>query len=550
MAQLGQSGLEAQRALRQAAAEGPPTRRPAALLDLGRLLLAQGLGAEARTVANMVEPSQAGDAAAAIAPARQAVAGAAGLLLDDLSAAAALRDRALDGDPEIDLWRAGLAAKERKWPDAAQAFTRSAELLRSYPPRLQLQLGSLAAEAALATNDLDGFEPIVDWLAGIATQPSEQARVQRLQALGRLHDGELASADELWRQLARSPDQRTRVASQIDQMIAKLAAEPRDPTLPAQAESQLPLWRGHPMEADLLDALAEHHRRGQDVLRALRVWQRLAQRGFSAAATEAAQTKMRSSFAGAFEPDQAQSLPPLASYIIVQEFPELMPDGEPGRRLRRALAGRLAALDLIAPASALLEELLAGTADPSTRAALGAAIAELQLREPDGGAALEALQRTRPNRRLPDDLMARRQVLEAQALNLLGQPGAALTSLAKTSGQAAALARIDALWALQDWPRLIAAIDSRLAAGTLLPFDPASNELLARLAIARSRVNDRTGLLALEQQAATSSESAQAALHAMGLTSTAPADAAGMLTEAADHLTRARALQAGAAVTP
>ena len=127
------------------------------------------------------------------------------------------------------------------------------------------------------------------------------------------------------------------------------------------------------------------------------------------------------------------------------------------------MAERLAALDLIRPAAAALEALLSARLVGVDKAAAGADLAELWLREPDPEAALAALERSRIETPLPAALDERRRILQAAALARLERRAPALLLLDGLNTPAADQLRVALLWQEQDWPHLVSAIEGALA---------------------------------------------------------------------------------------
>ena len=100
--------------------------------------------------------------------------------------------------------------------------------------------------------------------------------------------------------------------------------------------------------------------------------------------------RMTETFGEALTQDARAALPPLELVSLIEENPDLLPDGEPGRRWRRgwqtACRARLAKTR-----SPGLEKLVAATPHGAARAELGERLADLRLADGDAGAALLAL---------------------------------------------------------------------------------------------------------------------------------------------------------------
>jgi hypothetical protein len=483
-------------ALRGMVQARPGSERAAAQLDLARYLLAQDRAPEARMVLAMVPPP-------ARAPAWHALHAVAELLMGQADAAEALADPALDRDPEIALWRAARAAAVPDWPRAAAELARAGELLERYPSRLRQRLAPMLARIALVA------------------APDEARRIRRALAGLALPEHRLAEL---------------RLALAERQAGADEAAAAAPPASVDDPDSLLALWRGHPAEAARLDALARARLAAGDPRGALGIWTEARHRRPEAAAGLDLDRKMRAAFEDGIA---AAAGAPLAAWLLWQEFPALRLDRAAGADLRRMLAQRLAALDLVAPAAGLYDELLAASAEAGERAELGAALAELRLRTPDPAAALAALAATESSAPLAPGLAERRARSRAQALLQAGRPADALAVLAGLDSPAAQHLRAEILWAERAWPEL-AGVLATLAGAAGPAADP---ELALRLALARGAAQIGEPPLA----APAAAPGAAALLEAAGLRSARPRDASSILAEAADHWRRLQDLRAALA---
>ena len=545
-------------ALQGRIASVPEPERSAARLDLARGFLAQAMAAEALAVlARMGEP----DAEHPDRLARASLTGAAELLMGRLTAAAAgLAAPALDADREAALWRAALAAAQHDWPGAAAELERSGSTLGSYPPALQLRLGLPAARIAIEVGDDDRARLVLDRLAALDLHPGDRARLAFVEGLAQARRGALDRADEIWRALAQAPDYGARIAADhartaalldagrldLDHALAKLAA--------ARA-----LWRGHPLEFEMLDGLAELHLRQRDPAAAMRIWQELLVRFADAAGAERIATRLRDGFVGALLGEDGMTIGAVQAYALYQDFPTLLRfEGALGDGIRHRLAAALAGLDLIEPAAGLLDELVGRSLDGPARAAAGAELAELWLRAPDPAAALDALGRSQVADELPPRLGERRRLLRARALAAADQRDAALALLEVRRGPNEQRLRAEILWQQRDWPRLAAGLEALLKArDPAAPLSGADQELVIRLAIAHARQGEHDALADLRARfgAAMRGQAAEPAFlmatAAPGVAgSERPAERQVLLAEAAEHLARVRAYLASELTSP
>lgn len=480
--------VERRRGLLRELEASVPDRRDPVRLELARLYLAQGLAAETLGILGVMGGSE--DAGVRLA--RRALAGAAAVLMGRLGEAeAGLGARELDGDPEVALWRAALAAAGEDWSTAARELERSEQILTTYPLALQPRLGLPAARIAIEAGDPEATIGLLEQLDALELDRSDRARVAFLQALAEARAGGTESADRIWLGLEEGAPAETRIKATYER--ARLLLD-RGELEPAKALAILApargLWRGLPDEHAMLDGLAQVYARAGDHPSAVRTWRDLLARFPDAPEAEQVRIRMRQTLIKALlEEDGPPLLGPVQAYALHQEFEHLLPGGELGDHLRRRLAARLAALDLIRPAAALLESLIAGRPGSVARVETGADLAELWLREPAPEAALGALDQTRAAAALPAPLRDRRRLLRARALADLGRRSEALTLL-EGLGRAAGDLRVAILSRSRDWGGLVAAIEPLLDATSPdgAPLAEDDQRLAVALAVAHARL--------------------------------------------------------------
>jgi hypothetical protein len=223
-------------------------------------------------------------------------------------------------------------------------------------------------------------------------------------------------------------------------------------------------------------------------------------------------------------------------------FEPLIPSDQLGDRLRRRMAERLAALDLIRPAAALLEPLVTDRLAGVDKAAAGADLAELWLREPAPEAALSALERSRVEAALPPALERRRRLLQADALARLERGAAALALLDGLDTPAADDLRVGILWQEQDWPGVISAIGHALERRDPRSLTGDEQVMVLELALAHGRLGDTAALAQLRTRFAAALRGGAiepAFLMATSAPAAAP-DSEAVLAVAEQHLRRVR----------
>jgi tetratricopeptide (TPR) repeat protein len=537
----GDTASQRRVALLQALAQAAPDDRAARRAELARHYLSRALAAEALGVlgrADGLEPEAARQA-------RQALRGAAALLMGRIDAAAqALGAAAFNGDPEVALWRAAIAASRHDWPLAARELARSAEVLAAYPQALRLRLGLLAAATAIETGNAELAATVLAQLEGLQLAPDERARLAFLSGVASARRGALETADEIWRPLEHDGPIDVCIQAAFARTELLLEAgelEPADAV--ARLAATRTLWPGHPWEERMLGGLARIRADAGDRPGALRTWRELLERFPGTVDAPAIRMGMCEALIASLRSDGAAGFEPIAAYALFREFEPLIPHDGPGDRLRRDMAERLAALDLIRPAAAALEALLSGRGGVD-KAAAGADLAELWLREPDPAAALAALERSRIETPLPAALDQRRRILQATALARLDRGAAALPLLDGLNAPAADQLRVALLWRQQDWPRLVAAIERSLArrSDPESPLTEDEQATVVQLGLAYGRLGQSAALAELRTRfgAALRGRPLEPAFLMATVASGAAIEPEAVLVEAEQHLQRVR----------
>lgn len=469
-------------------ARGPAERQTAAVL------IALGLGAEAQAVTELAaaqNPRMADD------PDGIGLGAIAALLAGRLDQAGGLADPRLTGTDDVTLWRAvAVAMRQEGSPAAAAAIATELPLLLTYPAALRARLLPLAAETLVLGGQLQPAAAL------LASRPDDPSLALARGLLAQMQ-GHAPAALAIYDALARSKDRllSTRAAVRADEL--RLAIKALSPAQTADAEERLLFaWRGDQREIALrlrIAALRAEAGQWRPALAMLRET-RASFPEQSAAIT----AKLNETFAALMRDEQLDHLAPIDLVALVQENPDLLPDGAAGEAMAAKEASRLAALDLPQQAEPILEKLLQAAPSATARAAIGARLAALRLEDGEPAAALAALAASAADD-LSAPLVEQRSLLLARATATTGDVAKAAATLAALGTPAADRARADILEAAKDWPAAEAALARCLAesvTGTG-PLDEAQARLLLRLASASAQAGDESGLAGLREQFAT-----------------------------------------------
>jgi hypothetical protein len=459
-------------------------------------MLALGLGAEAESLANL---AVAEDARAADSPDAAGLAAIAALLAGRLEEADAIADPRLDGTDEVALWRAARLAMQREGaPEAAAGFAASLPLLLAYPAALRERLLPLAAETMVLGGERDAAARLLE-------ARKDDTGLDFARALLAERDGHAAPALAIYDRLAQSPDRKLRARAAVRAAELRLRTGAFSTAQAADAlDALIYAWRGDRRELALRLRVADLRAQSGNWRAALALLRDTSdgELGQSwADAKPAIRARMGDVFAQALAGDAKAAISPLDLVSLIDENPDLLPDGEAGRALAARLADRLVALDLPNRAEPVLQKLMTATPSGAARAELGARLAAMRLARNDPAAALETLSDSAAEH-LPPALDEARTITFARATAARGALAPATAALAALGTAAADEARASLLEQAKDWPEAVAALASY--AGKTVPpegmLGEAPARVLLRLASAAARAGDEAVLSQLRDR--------------------------------------------------
>ncbi len=544
---------EQRAALLQAAERADGTARAALQLDLARLMIAHGLGAEAVSwLASLPPPRRLAAADDDLAEAsRAALEGAARVLAGrHAEALARLADPALADDDETALWRAAARAALEDWDAALVDWRRGRVLLAGYPPALQGALGEPGVLLLLQTGQIDDAFALLEQLGKLPLRRERRDRLQWLEAMALERDGALDAARVIWRRLAdggigayRSPARRALVDS--DLAAGRISGAEAVERLAADSLH----WRGLPQEIDLWRRLAAlQHATGESEA-ALSTLQAAVARGSQTRSAGAIAAEMAGIVDDLFAELAAGRRSATAMLLTYRRFAELLRPGSAGDAQVKLLASRLAEIGLERPAIELLRDRLqqSDRRDPG-RAALGLALARRLAKTGDRPGAIAALLDSTPLDAIDPQLATARRELLVE----LGQgedPAGARDPAASPDHQLEQLRdRTRAAFDRADWAEVAAAaapLERWLpAAGALA--GPAA-ELLLMVATAGRQLADDALVdhLAERYGRRLSAADDQALLGLLASRARLAGTPAELLSDAADHTRRLRSAVEG-----
>jgi len=454
-----------------------PLGRAEARRHAAETLLAMGMPQEAQAMATLAlqeDPRAGADARLVMVQA------AAALVAGREAEARQLENPQLPSSDETTLWRGFLAAARGDHAVAGPAIAASLPLLLSYPRPLAQRLVPIAIESLAAAGEITAANRLAD--ADPDNPSLHLARGMVAEADGRIDDALAA-----YRQAMRGRDRLRRARAIRRSVELRLAVGELDAAgAIAELEAALFAWRGDADELNARIRLAELQREAGNGRGAFELLQET-QRFFPERDNDL-RPHLRAAFASAL-----QSAPPLNAAAFFDAHPEFLPEDEAGIRSVLVLADRLAALDLVDRASAVLRDALARLTDPAARRPVSTKLAAIRLAEGDAPGALAALEAATDG----NGQEVERAILRGRALARAGNRRVAEGVLSELGDDGAeALAEIRA--AAQDWLGAASAmmqhIDAKVPPAPA-PLGPVMRRNLARAAAYAAMAND-TALLA------------------------------------------------------
>ena len=467
-------------------------------LAYGRFLLAYGLAPEARAMFLAARQANSGFATD---PAFRAVLGVSSVLSGrHVEAIRELSGSGLDNSPHAAAWRGLSRASLGHWEEAKAQFALAGAIVDSFGEELQTEFRSLAAIAALKTNDIVSAE---QYAAGFPRDPqSQKAKAQILLVnamIADVHerkDRAVAYYDAAI--LSGYPPVAARARFGKAQLLHR-SGEMDDESFGKELESLRYAWRGDEHELDVLTRLAALRLSEGNVGEALKVMRTATDNYPDSEEAHRMNMRMSDIFADYFLSNSVDDLTPVQALAFFEAFKELTPIGQRGDEMIRDLAERLVKVDLLEQAAHLLDYQVANRLHGGVaKAQVAARLASIFLTDQKPDRALAALRATRQNL-LPEALAERRMLLEARALSDLKQYDHALDLIEGKSGPLFDRLRAETLWAGGRWAEAGPAIEVALGEGWKTEEAPDAEERLfiLRGAIAYSLAEDEEGLARL-----------------------------------------------------
>ncbi len=473
-----------EQSLLQAASLADDADIPAIRLKLVQLYMAEGMFLEALGLLDVLKerfPKFYDDHQLS------ALSGASNFMIGRIAEAKSyFTDETIKDEEEVRLWTRLLDVMqgERRTIDYMGYHKR---YIRNYPPEMRRRIAILAADNALSQHKYKTVLSIFDQLEDAMLM--EPLRDHATYMLGRIYaeSGKLDLAEETLTPLLDNVDDpflRARSAFTLATTRYKEGLIDR-PTLIAELEPLTYLWRGDTFELNLQNLLGELYINNGQYLSGLRAWRDVATYFPGTEIGQDVEERMSETFVTLFNEGGADNLRPLDALSLYYEFRDLTPLGREGDTMIQNLASRMADVDLLDRAAALLEHQVTFRLEKEERSQIGAKLALIHLQNRQPEVTLRVLERTGYGNNT-DELVRQRNHLAAISYSKLGKPQRALNVIRNDYSRQAKFIRTDIHWQHQEWEDMARIVEDILATrqDIAAPLDEDETQALLRLAIA------------------------------------------------------------------
>jgi len=435
---------------RDIATTDDPALRARRELELAKFYLAHGYGAEALGVLRIRGENFE---SAAREPEHQLLVGMSNFLLHrPADAVNALESPELRINDEGNFWRSisGFAAGNLSG-EVLRGIRSTARIPEPYPPKLRVPMTLWAIEGVLQAGDAIQAETMLETLAAEDLSEEEAARRQLLMARAARINGDTEIAVAQYEQAASRPAgpsqaravvERVEMMLELDRISASAAAE--------ELETLRYGWRGGEFEFGVLRKLGNLYLRSGNFRDGLSTLRQAATYFRDHPDAPKVTETMVQAFNALFLEGLADRISPVSAIAIYEEFKELTPAGRRGDTMIQNLADRLAKVDLLDQAAALLDAQIKFRLTGVDRARVGNQLALIHLLNGQYEQAINALDLSADPAITPE-LEEQRRLLRARGLMGMDRDAAALALIEDDESLAADQLRAEMHWDQGNW---------------------------------------------------------------------------------------------------
>ncbi len=413
-----------------------------------------------------------------------------------------LHHKALMAEEDAFLWSAVANSALGHHERAFKNYKKGADSLARQDPQSQIIFLLAAIRSAYVVGDKSFIDFGLSFLRGLPLTAAQYTQVDYWQALLARDNGDILQAEEMLRGLVKAGVRETASWATLDLINMDLEAKKID-SIEAidQLEKLRFSWRGDDFELGLLSRLGDLYVEQNDFNTGLQTL-RLAVTFFEGSPKTAALThQMNRIYSDLFLKGGAAVMNPIKAVALYSEFRELIPLGNDGDNMTRRLADRLVSLDLLEEAAALLNHQVKFRLKGGAQSVVAERLAMIYMLDSKPDMAMGILRATRDSQ-IPDDIILRRNMIEARALIELGRYEEAEVMLEEYKTEEADSLRADIYWKSEDWDRYIShgnrMLGNRYQDDTLL--SPQERLAVLRLSVAYVINNDKEGVKALRNK--------------------------------------------------
>jgi len=410
--------------------------------------------------------------------------------------------KALLAEEDAFLWRAvansALGHHERAFKD----YKKGSDSLAQQDPKSQIDFLFAAIRSAYVVADKSFIEFSLSFLRNLPLTAAQYTEVDYWRALLARDNGDIMQAEEMLRGLVKAGVRETASWATLDLINMDFEAKKID-SIEAidQLEKLRFSWRGDDFELGLLSRLGELYVEQNDFNTGLQTL-RLAVTFFEGSPKTAALThQMSQIYSDLFLKGGAAAMNPIKAVALYSEFRELIPLGNDGDNMTRRLADRLVSLDLLEEAAALLNHQVKFRLKGGAQSVVAERLAMIYMLDSKPDMAMGILRATRDSQ-IPDDIILRRNMIEARALIELGRYEEAEVMLEEYKTEEADSLRADIYWKSENWDKYISLgnqmLGKRYQDDTQL--SPQERLAVLRLSVAYVINNDKEGVKVLRNK--------------------------------------------------
>lgn len=479
-----------------AGAEG--RERDQSRLDLAQFYIANQYGLEAAGILKVLNADLKNETL--VGKARLATAMADTIAGRSREALSILNAPAFGTEIDALIWRTIARADQSDFNGAKADALGGLPVIANYPVWVQNRFNFAAARAAVETGDVVLAEQLLEGVDPPSLDPESASLYMLMNARIAEMRGRTDEAIDTYGQVIATDIRPTRAEAIYRTLLLldkedKLNLAKATQTLAAEAL----LWRGNPLEADMLKLLAEFSFRDGDYRSGFETVRQAVATYSESPQVNALRDQAQTVFSDLFLNGVADSMGPVEALSLYYDFRALTPPGTRGDEMIRNLARRLVRVDLLDQAASLLEYQLDNRLRGVAKTQVAADLAVIYLADRNPKDALRVLNATRlPG--IPESLARQRRVLEARAMIDGGRDELALQMLSDMDGSDVVQLRIDAQWKAKRYSQAGELIEALNANPGAAPLTQPARLSLIKAAVGYVLANDQFGLARLRSK--------------------------------------------------